>query len=474
MGYVIGFDLGTSYIKCSIFDRHGRCLSVGRVPAPTHREGGLHVVKPNAFWSALSTCLVQAHTESGVLPSDIDAISYASQANSFIVLDADGTPLTDIILWTTEFEKEMPEDLSEVFTSDTFLEQSGMGAPSAGILLAKLHWMNRNQGQLVSRADRILTIAGFLVYGLTGRAVIDTSSTSLTGLLNIKTQKWNTSLCNLINIQPEKLGFPVPVGTQAGTTSTHRSSALGFKNDTPVFAGGLDHLAASYGAGLGAIGNISESTGTVLAAITLNTDSQTRKNIIVGPTLERGVYSHLCFSPCGAGIIEQFHDRYTQELDYQHMFALADDVSHSAAELGIAPDSDSLLDQVHAHISKSDIPLGVGLNAVLEIIAYRSLRLIRQLTPGIGQEAVLATGGGSRSKKLLKIKADMTGVPLKTCQQQELGTFGAAMIAACGLGWFDSLQDVQTSWVQVTNTIQPDLQHQKLYKEWMGNSQDYM
>jgi xylulokinase len=470
MGYVIGFDLGTSYIKCSIVDRQGRCLSVGRVPTPAQRERGMHVMKPDAFWSALSNCLSQVETDSGVLISDIEAISYASQANSFIAFDSDDNPLTDIILWTTEFEQKVPEDLSDVLNSDKFIEQSGLGAPSPGILLAKLHWMGRNQGSLLSRSDHILTIAGYLVYGLTGKAVVDTSSASLTGLVNIQRQEWNTSLCELVGINPRKLGSPVSVGTQAGTTCTSRSLVLGFNSDIPVIAGGLDHLVAAYGAGLGSIGNVSESTGTVLAAITLNHEIQTKKNIIVGPTLERGVYSHLCFSPLGAGIIEQFHDRYMQEMDYQQMFALADDIFHSADKMGIAPDSDSVLDTVHAHISNFEVPLGVGINTILEIIAYRTMNLINQLSDGIGEKAILATGGGNRSTKLLKIKADMSGVPLKTCQQHELGAFGAAMIAAHGLGWFQSLQDVQTSWVQVTNTISPDMNHQKLYKQWMKSS----
>lgn len=469
MGYVIGFDLGTSYIKCSIVDIQGRCLSVGRVPTPKHKDGNLEVIKPNSFWHALSTCIVQVQKDSGITLSAIEAISYASQANSFIALDFEDKPLTDIILWTSEFENKIPADLRELLFSNRFLEESGIGAPSAGILLAKLHWLHRNRDSMLTRADRILTISDYFVYGLTGRAVADTSSTSLTGLLNIKTQKWNTPICDLVGLTSDKLSTPVPVGTLAGTTFTHWSTTLGFNRDVPVFSGGLDHLIASYGAGLGAIGNVSESTGTVLAAITLNHDNKARKDIIVGPTLDQEVYSHLCFSPHGAGIIEQFHDKYTKGLDYKQMFALTDDVFYSASQLGIPPDSNHILEQVKTHISRRSAPIGVGLNTILEIIAYRTTQLIGQLSPGIGQEAILATGGGGKIRKLLEIKADMTGTPLKTCQQPELGAFGAAMIAAYGLGWFDSLQAVQTSWVQVSDTISPDLNRQRLYTHWMEN-----
>ena len=80
---------------------------------------------------------------------------------------------------------------------------------------------------------------------------------------------------------------------------------------------------------------------------------------------------------------------------------------------------------------------------------------------------IVATGGANRSVELLQVKADMFFTEIISCKEKELGTYGAAMIAARGCRWFSDIESVQKSWVKVELRVQPDSQRYREYQSWI-------
>ena len=95
MALLLGIDLGTSYLKAGVFDESGTLRGMGRVstgvrePRPGWKE--LDVAE---FLQHLREAVGAALGECGSVASEIKAISYGSQANTFVLLDERGQPIT--------------------------------------------------------------------------------------------------------------------------------------------------------------------------------------------------------------------------------------------------------------------------------------------------------------------------------------------------------------------------------------------
>ena len=88
MDLVLGIDLGTSYFKLGLFDRRGDLCGLGRVAVSARRPDDGCQLDADRFWSLLREGLEQALGDAKADAADIRAVSYASQANSFLLLDA--------------------------------------------------------------------------------------------------------------------------------------------------------------------------------------------------------------------------------------------------------------------------------------------------------------------------------------------------------------------------------------------------
>ena len=75
--------------------------------------------------------------------------------------------------------------------------------------------------------------------------------------------------------------------------------------------------------------------------------------------------------------------------------------------------------------------------AVLEGITFAlkdSLELIREL--GGSPAEVLLTGGGAKSPFIRQLEAAIFGLPVRATNRQEGPAYGAALLAAVGIGWY--------------------------------------
>ncbi len=85
MGFYLGIDLGTSYFKAGIFDEQGNLAGLGRCLVIKQTDDGKICELPIAdFWVTLRKCINRAIEKAEINPNELIAVSYSSQANSFI------------------------------------------------------------------------------------------------------------------------------------------------------------------------------------------------------------------------------------------------------------------------------------------------------------------------------------------------------------------------------------------------------
>jgi xylulokinase len=87
-------------------------------------------------------------------------------------------------------------------------------------------------------------------------------------------------------------------------------------------------------------------------------------------------------------------------------------------------------------------------------------------TRGLAIRAIRITGGGARSQLWRQIMADVLGVPLTRPATVETATLGAAILAGCGAGVYESPRSAAHRLVRVEDAETPRAKEHALYGQY--------
>lgn len=458
MSYFLGIDLGTSYFKAGVFDQEGSLKGIGRKPVEKLSENGTGCELPvEAFWKALRLCIKDALVQAGCQAEDILALSYSSQTNSFILLDSNDRPLTPLILWPDSRADEQSERLQTLVSKKDFLHKTGLGiTPGKQNTIAKIEWIQANQADTWSKVSKILSISDYLIYNLTGKFVSDTSTSAMTGLLDVPESKWWSDALNLFSISTTQLATPLEVGTLVGTLTEQGAEISGLSTKTQLFTGCLDHHAVAIGAGATRPGTISESTGTVLACVSAATGYNPRVGINMARGFGLNHYFQMAFDNNGAVALEWYQKNHAPHYSIAELIQLAG---------SIAPGADGLIARSQVHTfpglegfinRTSKHEEGHFVRAILESVALSLFHLVQALEGKTKGNYIVPSGGGAQSRLWLQIKANLLNKPFRVPESVELACKGAAMLCAVGMGYFDTLDEATKQQVTFKEEIHPD------------------
>jgi xylulokinase len=465
MDLFLGIDLGTSYFKAGLFDRKGKLRGLGRGLVPKQRPVATTCELPvEAFWSTLQQTIAQALQEADAKPDQVKAMSYASQANSFVLLDQQQQTLSPLILWPDERAGEVHPDLEAFCKLQAWRVKTGMGIPlSRYSAVNKLLWYHAQPGQF-KKAAKMLTISDYLTFVLTGHPIGDLSTASLLGLLDVQSNNWWPEAVACVLPNTSYVAMPQRTGTAAGTLTREGASLLGLSRDTQFYLGGLDHHIAAIGAGVTSGERLSESTGTVLAAVKYTDQYLPMETVCVAPGLDVDHYFNMTFDNNGAGFLEWYQQTKAPQYTIQQLLQQA---------AAIAPGSEGLQALLQEQAGETLYSFeGTGnqhqhghyVRAILESTAWQLASLLQKLD-GDARTSVVSTGGGARSTLWTSIKASVTGRPFLVPACSEAACLGAALLAATGNGLFENPAAAVAQWVQYQAEIVPDEREIAAYKE---------
>ena len=103
--------------------------------------------------------------------------------------------------------------------------------------------------------------------------------------------------------------------------------------------------------------------------------------------------------------------------------------------------------------------------AVLEGIAFAlrdSLSILQEL--GLSPASLLLTGGGAKSPFLRRLQAEVYGLPVTTVNREEGPAYGAALLAAVGVGAFADLAAATRATLTRTAAEHPDSHAHREYE----------
>jgi xylulokinase len=327
--------------------------------------------------------------------------------------------------------------------TEVFCRTVGFVGLSGGFAVAKWGWFRANQPEVWKSVGRIMTMADYFTFALTGERVGDASTAALLGLYDLAKRGWWNEALRVCQVEEDKLSVPLSPGSPCGRTVARATALLGLPAGIPFAVGGLDHQVAALGSGLGRFADMSISTGTVLAAMALVDEVVPFRGCYHGPNFGGRGFFRLAFDPLGAGQLEDYQRRFAPGLTIEQLIALAARVPAGAKP---APDSGG---------ARSDYEHGVGMRSLLESIAVTH-RVLGQRVAGAGKVTrIVATGGGARSAVWLQIKADILGVPIVTPTCPERACLGAALLAGVAAGVFKDLTEASDQMVHEAICFNP-------------------
>ena len=251
-----------------------------------------------------------------------------------------------------------------------------------------------------------------------------------------------------------------------GTISAAAAAATGLRAGTPVAAGGGDQAANAVGVGAVVPGRVALSLGTsgVVFATTDRPLFEPAGRVHAFCHAVPGRWHLMSVMLSAAGSLRWFRDAIAPGEPF-------DALSAAAGEVPAGSDGLLFLPYLSGERSPHPDPLArgafVGLTlahdrrhltrAVLEGVAF-GLRDGLDLMVAAGMPRptqIRASGGGTASPVWRQILADVLDAEIATLTTTEGAAFGAALLAAVGVGWFPTIEAAADALVTATPMASP-------------------
>ena len=223
MTKILAIDLGTTFFKLTLFDRTGRLCESHRIAPP--------VVRPKTGWMELPAAAMEEAIAGGIRElgncpggglADVEAVTFATQTNSFVLLGEDGRPLTPVILWPDARGAELEVELQEQYAAAEAGAITGIPQLGCQFMVAKLLWLRQHRPEIWRRMDRIALMSDYLTLLLTGEHVTEAGAAGLTGLVDIHRCRWSTEMPRSVWV-----GRTPPVGNRTRGNRPRADPPLG-------------------------------------------------------------------------------------------------------------------------------------------------------------------------------------------------------------------------------------------------------
>ncbi|XEC93937.1 xylulokinase [Paenibacillus tarimensis] len=448
MSYVIGIDLGTSAVKALLIDRDGAVKAEATRAYPLfHEHSGWSEQRPEDWVDGTIGAIRELADTLGSAAAEIEGISFSGQMHGLVLLSGEGKPVRNAILWNDTRTTAQCREIDRVLGGK--LLDVARNPALEGFTLPKILWVREHEPQAFAQAQRFVLPKDYVRYRLTGEQHMDYSDAAGTLLLDVAGKQWSSEILAAFNL-PESICPPlVESHALVGTLLPDIAGQCGLRPETKVFAGGADNACGAIGAGILSEGLTLCSIGT--SGVILSSESDRDKDFggkvhffnhgkqdafyAMGVTLAAG-YS-----------LSWFKNTFAADETFDQLLEGVGDVPPGAGGLLFTPylvgertpHADSIIRSSFIGVDGSHKRIHFA-RAVMEGITFslnESVDLFRRT--GKSVETIISIGGGAQNPVWLQMQADIFGANVVALENEQGPGMGAAMLAAYGCGWFDSL-----------------------------------
>lgn len=472
----VGIDLGTSSVRAVAVDPLGRTIAEGQceydIMKPELNQAEQDMEQ---LWKATIQAIRKMLETAPEIREGIRGIGYSGQMHGLVMVDADGKPIRNAIIWADQRTGETIRKIYEVVPEEQF-GQVFCNRLSAGFLLPSLMWVKENEPQNYEKIYKVMLPKDYIRYRMCGEWGTDASDASSTGMWDMKHRTWAYEILEKLGISADLLVESHEAYEQAGVITEECAGQTGLKKGTFVAFGGGDSLMMELGNGMIKSGRMASTIGTA-CHLTCALDAP-----LYDPSLRTNTWCHggeTLWSIMGAHLsggvaLKWLKNNILEYGSFDDMTAIAEKIPAGSEGLLFLPylngertphnDPDAkavylgmTLKHTKAHLIRSTME-GIVYSMKESYAIFQSL--------GITADRVIAAGGGAKSPLFRQIQADMYNCPIYTNQGKEQASIGAAMTAAVGSGYFRDYEEACESMVKLNEEVtEPILENVKKYEE---------
>jgi len=482
--FLLGIDAGTSVVKAALFYPSGReYKAVARrttlkSPRPTWAETSM-----TETWEMTISAIRELLAISSVSSEQIAAIGVTGNMVGAWLIDKAGQPVRDAILWCDgrsqplidRLSTQQPDFMALIFEASGSVMQQGCTLPV-------MRWLAENEPESLDRAAYVLCCKDWLIFKLTGSIQIDpTEASVMPG--DTRKRGYSAAMFDLLGVSEYRHLFP-PIQPSAAVICTVHAAAAqqtGLKTGIPVVAGAGDVPASALGVGAFDPGAACSLLGTNFLNCLVSSQ----------PTFEPREVGVLFCLPGERWLRATVNVSGTTSLDW----AIEQFAQKEKAE---AASTEQLFSQIE-NLARQSVPGSRGViylpylstQGIIAPIVEPAARadffglandhtradLIRAVYEGLalsirdGYDVIPAnitdirlSGGASKSSFFCQMIADVTGKCILVPSGNEFGAKGAALLAAVGIGWFDSITNALAADTTSVTVYEPDASVHTFYE----------
>jgi glycerol kinase len=473
--YILSLDQGTTSCRAIVFDKLGSIISVAQkeftqiFPQPGWVEHNAEEI-----WNTQYIVAVEALHNANLKKEDIAAIGITNQRETTVVWDRNtGKPIYNAIVWQDRRTSAFCDELKAAGKAALIQQKTGL-VIDAYFSGTKVKWILDNvEGAREKATNGELcfgTIDSWLVYKLTNgkKHVTDVSNASRTMLCNIHTLQWDGELQDLLNVP----GNMLPE----------------IRSSSEVY---------------GEVENLEPLNGIPIAGIAGDQQAALFGQMCTQPGMVKNTYGTGCFMLMNTGekAIASNHNLLTTvawKINGITHYALEGSVFVAGAVVQWLRDGLGIINsstEVEALANKEKdnggvyvVPAFVGLGtpywnqdargtitgltrgsnashiarAALESIAYQTADVLHAMESdsGISIKELRVDGGATANNLLMQFQSDILNTKVVRPIITETTALGAAYLAGLAVGFWASLNDIQTQW-QVEKIFEPTMQDEE-------------
>lgn len=473
----LGIDLGTSSVKIVIMDENGN------VVAATSSEYQINYPKigwaeqnPEHWWKAVKEGIKEILFKTIPEYKFISGIGLSGQMHGLVILDKEHNVLRPAILWCDQRTQQECDYLNNQFGRDKLSFYTGNVALT-GFTAPKLLWVKKHEPHIFDKIAHILLPKDYIRFKLTGEMATDVSDASGTIMFNVKERNWSKEMLELLQIKEELLPKVYESSEVTGSILKEVSEYTGLSSSTLVVAGGGDQAVGAIGTGTVKSGTLSVTLGTsgvvFAASDNYGVDEENRLHSFCHAN---GKWHQMGVMLSAASCLKWWVESVNKDLLGDAFGKLLEEAGKSKVGSNGLVFLPYLMGERTPHSDPDAKGTIIGLNitnnrgditrAILEGVCFGlrdSLEILKSLKVPINE--VRVSGGGAKSPLWRQILADVFNIKVQVINSKEGPAYGAAILAAVGLGLYKTVDEACSNLIKVTSTTIPIEENAKKYEE---------
>ncbi|MHB9028848.1 MAG: FGGY-family carbohydrate kinase [Candidatus Latescibacterota bacterium] len=481
---LMGIDLGATGIKAAVFSLDGKLIASasrrnGPVPEPGGELGWL-TWDAEDIWNKVCECTreVIGHLAS---PSQVGGVSVSGFGVDGVPVDRGGKLLHPLSSWHDTRNLAETAWLMQQIPPYEFYMITGFHNYNMQTV-NRLRWLAVHRPEVLEKTHRYLMTQDFLVNRLSGEFTTEITMASTTSLLDIDEDRWSDRIFDTIGV--DKRIFPEisQPGKRLGSVTRTAAEQSGIPEGVPVATGGHDCEIGALGAGVDDPHTFIDITGTwEMIIATLVRFTPNRALFDAGIDWERHCLpgKYLCQSlMIAGGVVEWIAANFYRDIPQESLYATMIDEAQAyrpgAGGVTVLPSWNRGSGPFQAYSSLGTIlgltttaTRGQIVRAVFEATCFQLARQIGVIEENTGAscQRLRALGGVQKNEFWLRMKADVTGLPVEVTSNPEVTLLGAAILSGIGAGIYRDAQDALSRMDFPLTTYEPDMNRHGEYGE---------